>query len=145
MRAVSLFCAGLILSGCPQRSIEDTLRAYSTAYDRAFRSLGRLELSEAQTRITGLGGAGEAFQADLDALRRGQGEVSDLLVKAVELKKQALAEKNAAGIDEGTKLLGDAEAMAQGLIVALKELDAKLSAAGAPELKAEERNPSVRD
>ena len=117
------------------------MKAYNTAFD----SLGRVELSDAQTRIKGLREGGKPFQAELDELRRGQHEVSDLLVKAVRLKKQALEEKKPAGVEEGTKVLGEAEAKAQRLIASLKGLHEKLTAAGAPEIKTPERDPNARD
>jgi hypothetical protein len=145
MRALFLFIICTSPLAFAQRSLEDTLPAYSKAYDTAFRSLGRVELSDTQTRIKRLGDAGKPLQAELDALRGGQGEVSDRLVKAVGLKKQALAEKKPTGVEEGTKVLADAEAKAQRLIASLKSLHEKLTAAGAPEIKTPERDPDARD
>lgn len=73
MRALLLFVAFALTTSCAQRSLEDTLPAYSRAFNAAFESLGRVDLSDAQTRITRLGNGGRAFQPDLDELRRAQG------------------------------------------------------------------------
>src|SRR3990167_6607314 len=136
MRTRSVLLVGMVLSSGCSRSMNDALPAYAAAYDTAFKRLGSVELSDTQTRIQRLGEAGKSFQAELDGLRRRQGEVSDLLVKAVELKKQALAEQKPAGVEEGTRVLGEADAKAQLLRTDLTRLDAKLTAAGAPQVEA---------
>ena len=140
----SLLVAAL-LCGCPSRTIEDTLPAYSRAYGTAFDRLKSVELSDTQERMGGLGEAGKAFEPELAELRRRQGEVMDLLVKSVELKKQGLADKKPTTVDEAIKLLDDADAKAQRLSGDLKRLNEKLTTAGAPELVAQPRDPNARD
>ena len=134
-----------LLCGCPSRTIEDTLPAYSKAYSVAFDRLKIVELTDTQTRIQRLGDAGKAFEPELAELRRGQAVVMDLLVKSVELKKKGLADKKPATVDEAIKLLGDADEKAQRLGADAKRLSEKLTAAGAPEIIAEPRDPNARD
>jgi len=136
----------LLLAGFAQRKMEDVIPAYSKAYDAAFRRLQTVELSDTQTRVTRFGAQGKPFQPQLDELRRRQGEVSDLLVKAVGMKKQALADKKPEGVEEGTRVLVDAEQRAQRLYDDVARLNQKLTAAGAPPAPAgPPREPGARD
>lgn len=139
-----LFAA--MLTACPSRSVDDALPAFSKAYDGAFRRLGTIELSDTQARVQALGDAGQGFGGQLAELRRRQGEISDLLVKAVELKKKGVADRQAAAVDEATRVLGEADAKAARLGTDLEALERALTAAGAPPTKrGPPRDPNARD
>lgn len=142
----TLALLSLLLTAAPPRTVEDALPAFSKAYGVAFDRLKTVELSDTQTRITRLGAAGTRFQADLDALRKRQGEVSDLLVKAVEAKQQGQRDHRAQAVDDATKLLADADGRAQRLAADVKRLNEQLTAAGAPVIDpGPARDPNARD
>ena len=135
-----------LLTGCPPRTVEDVVPAYAKAYDTVFEHLGDIALSDAQTRIGRLGDAGKPFQPKLAELRTRQGEVSDLMVKAVRQKQQALADKQPAPIEQATLMLKDADAKAQQLKADLARFNETLTAAGAPIIPpAPPRDPNARD
>ncbi len=146
MHGLSAVLVALLLSAGPQRTMDDVTRAYAAAYDTAFRRLGTLGLADTQTRIERLGEAGKPFQTELEALKRRQHEVNDLLVKAVGLKKQALMEKKIAGVEEGTRVLVEADAKGVSTAAEIKRLNDKLTAAGAPLIDpGPPRDPNARD
>lgn len=135
----------LVLSAAPL-AMEPALAAFSKAYNTAFDRLKVVELSDTQTRITRLKDAGKPFQPELDRLRKRQGEVSDLLVRAIELKNLGVAQKRAALVEEATRLLVDADARARVLPGDVKKLDDRLTAAGAPVIDpGPPRDPNARD
>ncbi len=143
---LSAVVVAVLLAGAPQRTMDELLPTYAAAYDTAFRRLGTLGLADTQTRIERLGEAGKPFRAELDGLRRRQAEVNDLIVKAVELKKQALVEKKTAGVEEGLRVLKEADAKAVSVAGDIKRLNEKLTAAGAAVIApAPPRDPNARD
>lgn len=136
---------GLLLAVTPD-SMDASLKVYSKAYNTAFDRLKGVELSDTQTRIQKLGPKGKTFQPQLDELRKRQGEVSDLLVKAVELRKKGEAERRAATVDEGTKVLVTADTKSQALLTDLAQFNQKLTEAGAPIIDpGPPRDPNARD
>ncbi len=136
---------GLLLAAAPA-SMETAVATYSKAYNSAFDRLKAVELSDTQTRITRLGAKGKALQPNLDELRRRQGEVSDALVKAVQLGKRGRDEKRAEVMEQASAILRDADAQAQRLLADVKSLTEKLTAAGAPVIDpGPPRDPNARD
>lgn len=144
---ISLLLVGVMsLSGAAPRSMPEATAAYARAYDSAFKALGTVGLADTQSRLQKLGKAGKSLQPELEDLSRRQHEVNDLIVKAVESKKQALADGKPAAVDEAAKVLGDAEGKAQRLHADLVKFNEKLTAAGAPQLAPEPpRDPNARD
>lgn len=140
MHAIAL--VSLVVMASP---LEQSLATYSKAYNTVFDRMKSVELSDAQTRITRLGAAGKAFQPELEALRKRQGEVSDLMVKAVLAKKKAEADRSAAAVDVATNVLVDADARMQTLVTDVKRFGDKLTAAGAPIIETPPRDPNARD
>lgn len=135
----------LVLAVAPI-TVDQSSPAFTKAYSTAFDRLKTVELSDTQTRIQRLGPKGKPFQAELDGLRKRQGEVSDLMVKAVELKKKAETEKKSALVDDAVKVLQDADGRAVKLVDDVKKLNERLTAAGAPLIAPEPpRDPNARD
>lgn len=136
----------LVLAGCPSRSMNDAMHDGAKAFDTAFRRLQTIELTDAQSRVTALGAAGQAFQAELAELRRRQGEVNDLIVKGVELKKQGELEQKTATVDEAIRVFREADSKGQKLSADLAAFHVNLTAAGAPPVEARPaRDPNARD
>lgn len=135
----------LMLSVAPI-TVDSSSPAFNKAYDTAFSRLKTVELSDTQTRIQRMAAKGKPFQAELELLRKRQGEVSDLLVKAIELKKKGEVEKKQEPVDEAVKVLRDADARAVKLLDDVKALNERLTAAGAPTLDpGPSRDPNARD
>ncbi|MFO0597862.1 MAG: hypothetical protein U0228_21350 [Myxococcaceae bacterium] len=129
----------LVLSVAPV-AVDQPTPAFKKAYDAAFDRLKGVSLSDTQTRIQRLGAKGKSFQGELDALRKRQGEVSDALVKAIELARQA------GKSDEAVKVLQDADARAVKLLEDVKKLNERLTAAGAPVIEpGPPADPNARD
>lgn len=140
MHALAL--VSLVVTAVP---LEQALTTFSKTYFTVFDRMKSVELGDTQTRITRLGAPGKPFQPELDSLRKRQGEVSDLMVKAVLAKKKAEADRNAAAVDEATKVLVDADARMQTLVGDVKRFGDKLTAAGAPIIETPPRDPNARD
>lgn len=135
----------LVLSVAPI-TVDDSSPAFNRAYDAVFERLKTVELSDTQTRVQRMAAKGKPFQVELDALRKRQGEVSDLMVKAIELKKKGETEKKAQPIDEALEVLQDADARARKLVDDVRSLNERLTAAGAPKLDpGPPRDPNARD
>lgn len=135
-----------LLVGLAPRRVEDLLPAYMKAYNTVFDRLKGVELSDTDWRIKRLGERGKVFLPVVADLRRRQGEISDLMVKAVLMKKQAVADNKPAVVEEATRLLIDGDARSQRVLVDLARLNEKLTAEGAPKVAPQPpRDPNARD
>ena len=146
MKPSLLLVVGTLLWSWPSQAGESSLPAYTKAFNTAFERLGTLGLADTQTRISKLGAKGQAFAPKLAELRTRQNEVNDLIVKAVQMKKQAPADKLAAETEAATAILRSADQKGLALAADIKALNEQLTAAGAPLLPPEPpRDPNARD
>ncbi len=134
----------VVLTAAPK--MDEALSTFAKTYNTTFDRLKSVELSDTETRIRRLGEKGKAFEAELGALRKRQYDANDLLVKAIEKKKQGATEKKVQLVEEATKALLEIDGLAQGALDGVKKLNERLTAAGAPLIDpGPPRDPNARD